>query len=153
MRVIAFIVAFLAATSGTPRTRVSFIVSARRAQRSVSSAELRRMFLGQTSRWSDGRRIIIYVRPSNTAEGRVFLDRLIRMSDIDYSQWWIGAVFRGEAAATPRVIDSPDAMIKAVAENADAIGFIATPNNVSGDVTVLAVDGKQPSDAAYPIAQ
>ena len=41
-----------------------------------------------------------------TPEGQLFLQQLIRMSDIDYAHFWIGAVFRGEASSAPRVIDS-----------------------------------------------
>src|SRR6266849_7341840 len=125
MRVLAVIV--LAATlmpGEPPRTSASFIVSSKRATKNLSSAELRRIFLGQTSRWRDGHRITLFVRPSSTPEGRLFLNRVVHMSDIDYSQWWIGAVFRGEAASLPRVIETGEGMVKAVAANEDAIGFI-----------------------------
>ena len=153
MRVLAVI--FLAATlmpGEPPRTSASFIVSSKRATKNLSSAELRRIFLGQTSRWRDGHRVTLLVRPSNTPEGRLFLDRVVHMSDIDYSQWWIGAVFRGEAASLPRVIETSEGMVKAVASNEDAIGFIGSPPN-SADVSVLTIDGKQPDDPAYPIAR
>jgi ABC-type phosphate transport system substrate-binding protein len=146
-----FAAALLAAASDAPRTRVSFIVSAKRPVKNVSSAELGRIFLGQTSRWPDGHRIVLYVRPSNTPEGRVFLDRVVHMADIDYSQWWIGAVFRGQAAAAPRVVETAEAMLKLVAADTDAIGFIAA--GAPADVVVLTVDGKAPSDAAYPIGR
>ena len=153
MRALAIAVLAAALMPGEPpRTSVPFIVSSKRATRDLSSAELRRIFLGQTSRWHDGHRIVLFVRPSSTPEGRVFLDRVVHMSDIDYSQWWIGAVFRGQAASVPRVIDAAEAMVKAVAANDDAIGFVGTSSNTSG-VSVLTIDGKQPGDAAYPIAR
>ena len=135
-----------------PRTSVSFIVSSKRATKNLSSAELRRIFLGQTSRWRNGHRIALFVRPPGTPEGRLFLDRVVHMSDIDYSQWWIGAVFRGEAASVPRVIESSEAMVKAVAASDDTIGFIGSPPSAS-DVSVLTIDGRQPEDPKYPIAR
>lgn len=150
LRTIPLVAALLlpATQNTSPRASASFVVSPRRAVRSISSAELRRIFLGQTTRWSDGHRIIVLVRPSHTPEGHVFLQRLMHMSDIDYAQWWIGAIFRGEAAATPRVIESPEAMLRIVAENADAIGFVEAPN---GEVVTLAVDGKLPGEVGYPV--
>jgi ABC-type phosphate transport system substrate-binding protein len=153
MRALAVIVLAAALMPGeAPRTSVAFIVSSKRETKNLSSAELRRIFLGQTSRWRNGHRITLLVRPSNTPEGRLFLDRVVHMSDIDYSQWWIGEVFRGEAASVPRVIESSEAMVKAVAANEDAIGFTGTPANAA-DVSVLTIDGKTPDDPEYPIAR
>jgi ABC-type phosphate transport system substrate-binding protein len=133
------------------RETVLFIVSSRRDVRDLSSADLRRIFLGQISRWKDGRRIILFLRPADSPEGRPFLDRVVQMSDIDYSQHWIGAVFRGEAARAPRVIGSRELMIKLVGENDDAIGFVWSATVATNSIIVLTIDGKVPSDPAYPI--
>ena len=150
--IILIVLAATLMTAEPPRTSVSFIVSSKRATKNLSSAELRRIFLGQTSRWRDGHRIALFVRPRGTPEGRVFLDRVVRMSEIDYSQWWIGAVFRGEAASVPRVIETSEAMVKAVSANDDAIGFLGSPVN-GAEVSVLTIDGKTPDDPAYPIVR
>lgn len=131
---------------------VSFLVCAKNPVRDISAGDLRRIFLGDISRWSNGHRIILFVRPAETQSGRTFLDRLVRMSDIDYSQWWLGAVFRGRAASAPRVIDTAEAMINAVAAVPDAIGFIG-PHDIAlqPGVAALTIDGKAPSDPEYPI--
>ena len=135
-----------------PHPSVSFLVSAKNPIRDVPAGDLRRIFLGEISRWSNGHRIILFVRPADTPEGRVFLDRLVRMSDIDYSQWWLGAVFRGRAANAPRVVASTEAMTKAVAANPDAIGLLLTsPAALESDVAILTIDGKLPTDQAYPV--
>jgi ABC-type phosphate transport system substrate-binding protein len=134
--------------------RVSFLVSAKNPIRDVSAGDLRRIFLGEISRWSNGHHIVLFVRPAETPEGHIFLDRLIRMSDIDYSQWWLGAVFRGRAAAAPRVMNSSEAMEKAVAANPDAIGFLLmTPAAVEPSLVVLTIDRKSPSDLEYPVRE
>ena len=151
--VLTSIALVLAIAATQPRQSVAFIVSARGHARARSSAEIRRIFLGQISRWEDGHRIALVMRPTTTAEGQVFLLRLIRMSDIDYAHSWIGAVFRGEASSATRVIESRDLTIKAVAENADAIGFILEGEALPESVTVLPIDGKLPADAEYPIAR
>jgi ABC-type phosphate transport system substrate-binding protein len=151
--VILFLVAITAgAAEPSPGTSVSFFVSARGAShdRNLSEGDLRRIFLGEISRWPNGHRIVLYVRPFDSAAGRLFLDRLIRMSDIDYAQWWLGAVFRGRAAAAPRVMTSTDAMSKAVAANADAIGFDSQQAHDT-ELLVLTIDGRAPGDARYAI--
>ena len=151
--VLTSIALLLATAAPQPRQSVAFIVSARGHAQARTSAEIRRIFLGQISRWEDGHRITLIMRPTASAEGRLFLERLIRMSDIDYAHFWIGAVFRGQASAAPRVIDSRDLAIEAVADNADAIGFVLDGEALPESVAVLAVDGKSPADAEYPIAR
>ena len=151
--VILFLAAIAAgAAEPSPVTSVSFFVSARGSDRSrnLSEGDLRRIFLGEISRWPNGHRIVLYVRSFDSAAGRLFLDRLIRMPDIDYAQWWLGAVFRGRAAAAPRVMPTPDSMSKAVAANADAIGF-DSPQAPDAELLILTVDGRAPSDPRYPI--
>ncbi len=149
---IFLLLATAASPAESPHASVSFLVSARNPLRDVSAGDLRRIFLGEISRWSNGHRIVLFVRPAETPEGRLFLDRLVRMSDIDYSQWWLGAVFRGRAAAAPRIVTGSDPMARSVAANADAIGFVATtPAAIEPDVAVLTIDGKPASDPAYPV--
>jgi ABC-type phosphate transport system substrate-binding protein len=149
---ILLLLATAARPAEPPGASVSFLVSAKNPLRNVSAGDLRRIFLGEISRWDNGHRIVLFVGPSDTPEGRLFLDRLVRMSDIDYSQWWLGEVFRGRAAAAPHIVAHTDAMTRAVAANADAIGFVATtPGTLDPDVAPITIDGKSPSDPGYPV--
>jgi hypothetical protein len=127
---------------------VSVLVSAKNPMRDISAGDLRRVFLGDISRWHNGHRIILFVRPMDTAEGRLFLNHLVHMSDIDYSQWWLGAVFDGRVANAPRVIGNAEEMVRAVAATPDAIGFVAASPPDPG-VIVLTVEGRTPADPRY----
>src|ERR1700759_82191 len=89
--------------SEPPLQSVAFVVAAGQSVRNLSLGDLRRIYLGQITRWRHGHPIVPLVSPPDVPEGRIFLDRVVRMSDIDYSHFWIGAVFRGEAAVAPRV--------------------------------------------------
>ena len=145
------LLATAAGAAEPPATSVAFLVSARNTVRDISAGDLRRIFLGEISRWANGHRIIVFVRSSETGAGRLFLDRLMRMSDIDYSQWWLGEVFRGRSANSPRVIASDEAMVKAVAATPDAIGFVAAPAVLDPGVEVLSINRREPSDPEYPL--
>lgn len=128
------------------------IVSVKQVTAGVSSAELRRIFLGQITRWPTHRRIVLLVRPPEVIEQELLLHRIIRMSDIDYSQHWLGQVFRGQAAAPPRTIESATAMKKAVAEDPDAVGLLQLSDLEPADLRglrVLMIDGKAPGHQAY----
>ena len=50
------------------------------------------------------------------------------------------------------MIGSRDQAVKAVAENADAIGFVLHGEALPESVIALTLDGKLPADAEYPIA-
>jgi len=135
------------------RDALVFITSRSQTTTSLSTAELRNIFLGRTTRWKNGRRILVIVRPATTPAGRDFLDRVVRMSEIDFSQDWLAAVFRGQVSSAPRVVASTDAVRKAIAGNANAIAFVLRSELVVEDETsirILAVDGKTPDDASYP---
>lgn len=135
-----------------PARPVAVIVSARRGTSDVSAADLRRMFLGQITRWPDGRRIQLYVRPAGNVEQRALLERVVRMTDIDFSRHWLGQVFRGEAASPPRTIESSEMMQQIVRTNADAVGLVLMPDLAADsqrNLRVLSIDGKSVSDERY----
>jgi ABC-type phosphate transport system substrate-binding protein len=146
--------ALLGLTAAAPHARMAsatFVVSPHSALRDLSSSELRRIFLGQTSRWRDRHRIVLCLPPTRSPEETLLLDRVVRMSAIDYSQQWVGAVFRGEVAAVPRVFGSRQALLEAVAENPYAIGVVATTEETIEPAVAITVDGKSPDDPAYPV--
>jgi hypothetical protein len=148
---VAILVMLAASLQGEERApAVSVLVCAKNPVHDVSAGDLRRIFLGDISRWRNGHRIVLFVRPMDTPEGRFFLDHVVRMSDIDYSQWWLGAVFRGRVANAPRVISNVDEMIRAIAATPDAIGFVSAPPLDPG-VSILMVDGKAPADPRYTL--
>jgi len=140
----------IGAAAPRPDESVIFVVAPASPIRDLSSAELRRILLAQTTRWGNRHRIVLYLRPTDSAEGRVVLDRLVKMTRIDYSQQWLGAVFRGDAPSVPRVFNSRTALLKAVAENPDAIGFVLAGEPVA-PARGLTVDGRTPDDPRYRV--
>jgi ABC-type phosphate transport system substrate-binding protein len=154
MGAILLLLAAAVSAAEPQRGSVAFLVPASNPLRNLSTGDLRRVFLGEISRWNDGHRIILFIPAPDTPARQTFLDRVVRMSDIDYSQWWLGAVFRGRAANAPRVMKSADAMIRAVATTPDAIGFVVfPPAGIDPAVVLLTIDGRSPSDSTYPVRE
>ncbi len=137
---------------GPRRDALVFVVSAHRTTTTASTAELRNIYLGRTTRWKDGHRIAVIVRASNTEAERTFLRRLVRMSDLDFSQHWLGVIFRGEAPSPPQVIEEAAAVRKKVAEHDESIALMLMSELATGDegIRALIVDGKMPGDNDYP---
>jgi ABC-type phosphate transport system substrate-binding protein len=135
------------------RDPLVFIVSAQQTTTTLSAADLRNIYLGRMTRWKNGHRIAVIVRPATSDAERAFLARLVRMSDIDFSQHWLGVIFRGEAPSPPQVIASAESVEKAVAANPDSIAFLLTSETLAEDdrsIRILTVDGQAPSEARYP---
>src|ERR1700738_3234172 len=87
--------------------RLLVIVSPSQSTTDISLADLRRIYLGQLSRWPTRHRILVVVPTPRSPEGALFIKRFINMAELDYSQHWIGTVFRGPASAAPLVAASP----------------------------------------------
>ena len=140
-----------AAAAASGSDALVFVVGARRQPIAVSSAELRKVYLGKTTRWPDGRRIVLAVRPARTAAGKIFFDRVVEMSDIDFSRHWLGVLFRGEAVAAPRVISGADEVRRLLARTPDALAFLLSSELDAGDTSLrpLAIDGRSPGSPSY----
>jgi ABC-type phosphate transport system substrate-binding protein len=151
--VVIVLMAMTAFAAVSRRETLVFITSKDQATTNLSTAEVRNIYLGRTTRWKNGRRISVIVRPATTAAGRTFLQQVVRMSEIDFSQNWLGVVFRGEASSPPQVIAPADAARKLVSGNADAIAFVSSSELAAEDeglIRTLTIDGKGREEEGYP---
>jgi ABC-type phosphate transport system substrate-binding protein len=137
--------------AGAPTDSLVFAVPVRQSTTKLSSAELRQICLGRITRWKDGRRIALAIRPSATRAGRAFFDRVVQMSDIDFSQNWLGIIFRGEAAASPRVLGSSEEVKRFLLRSPGGLAFLLASELDPEDssVRLLSLDGARPDDASY----
>lgn len=153
-RALALLLAAAAAVAEAApgRDALVFVRGGRAGAPAVSSAELRRIFLGQTTRWPDGRRIVLAVRPASTAAGRVFYARVAEMSEIDFSRLWLGNLFRGDAESEPRVVGPAEEVRRFLARTPDGIAFLLASEIDPRDPAIrpLTIDGREPGASGYP---
>jgi hypothetical protein len=108
-------------------------------------------YLGSITRWPNGQRITLVVLRAEAEAQRTFLKRVVQMTDIDYSQHWLGEVFRGRASGPPHVAASAAEAVRFVAGHPNAIGFVSM-EAVDASVSLLNVDGKSAEAEDYPLA-
>jgi ABC-type phosphate transport system substrate-binding protein len=147
---LALILSVGVAPAQTARHRLLVIVSAEQTVTALSLADLRAIYLGQITRWPSRRRIVTVIPKLSSAEGQIFLKRVIGMAELDYVQYWIGMVFRGQAAAAPLVASSGDEARRFVVAHTNAVAIIAD-GPVDKNIRVLAIDGKSIDAAGYPL--
>jgi hypothetical protein len=117
----------------------------------VTFAELRKIMLGDRQFWSSGQKVTLIVAQPVDPGRSVLLERVYKMSEQQFRQFWIARVFRGEVAEDPKVVISSEGVIEMVSVLAGSIAFVDNDDIPSG-VKVLRVDGLRPGDAGYSLA-
>jgi len=137
------------------RGRVAIVVHKSNALDDLSSAELRRILLGDETRWPGKEKITILLLPPGSEERKTLLRVLLRMSDDDFIRHWISRVFQGEATAGPKTASSAASLLRLVAGLPSALGVLDAEDVQDGDagLKVLRIDGKAPSEDGYPLVR
>lgn len=116
----------------------------------LSSADLRRLLLGDRAFLPSGERVTLFIRAPVARERDVVVRDLCRMTEAQFRQHWIAKVFRADATAGPRIVYSNESAIDQVSRVPGAIAFVAAPD-VTSAVKVIRVDGLAPNDRNYPL--
>lgn len=116
----------------------------------ISFAELRRIFLGEQQYWPDHSKVTLLVRAPTAYERSMVLDRIYRMDEDRFRQYWIGKMFRAEVAAGPKIVYSSEMALSLVSAIRGSITFVPF-SAVTPEVKVLRIDGKLPSEPGYPL--
>jgi hypothetical protein len=130
---------------------IAVIVHPDVAVEGISFAELRKIMLGDRQFWASGQKITLIVAEPVDPGRSVLLERVYKMSEQQFRQYWIGRVFRGEVAEDPKVVISSEGVIEMVSVLAGSIAFVDNDDVPSG-VKVLRIDGLLPNDEGYSLA-
>jgi ABC-type phosphate transport system substrate-binding protein len=112
--------------------------------------ELRRIFRGERQFWPDGSRVTLLVRAPVTQERKLVLQKIYRMNEDAFRQYWIAKMFRAEIAAGPKIVYSSEMARELVTAIPGAIGFMPV-GSVGAGVKVVRIDGRLPSDPNYSL--
>jgi hypothetical protein len=116
----------------------------------LSFAEFRRIMLADRQFWTTGQPITLIVRAPVALERTVLLERVYRMNEARYREYWVAKVFRGEASDGPRVVLSNEEALDLVGVIDGAITVIDA-DDVPEGLKVLKIDGHLPNEPGYPL--
>jgi ABC-type phosphate transport system substrate-binding protein len=114
----------------------------------ISLADLRRVFRGQRTRWSNGRRVTLVMRDPGTPERSAILQSLYGLDESEYRRTYLQAVFSGEATDAPKTLASTNGVLRFVYNVPGAIGYVRA-RDVGPSVKTLRVDGRMPGEPGY----
>lgn len=116
----------------------------------LSVAELRKIFLGEQSHWSNGRRISVVMLEPGRQERQVVLTQICRMDDKDFDKHYSQGLSSGEIHASPKTLASAAEVLKYVYNVPGAIGYVRV-TEADDSVKILHIDSRLPGDKEYSI--
>jgi hypothetical protein len=115
----------------------------------LKMSELRRVFTNADDSAFSGQRSVPFNHTAHSADRVGFDQTVLHMNEDEVSRFWIDRKIRG-LPGPPRAVDSLSQLLHLVARNTGGIGY-ARPAQVTSEVRVIRIDGKLPSDGAYPL--
>ena len=130
------------------RIPLAVIVSRANPLNELSSAQLMRMYMGDMVDSGGGR--LIPLNRATASEERQQFDRVVLgKSPEEMARYWIDRKIRGQSGA-PKAVEPVDVYERVVAKLDGAVGYVRV-GDVRGDVKIVRIDGKGPTDPGYPV--
>ena len=116
----------------------------------LSFAELRKIFLGEQSHWSNGRRISLVMLEPGKQERQAVLAQVCRMDDKDFDKHYSQGLSSGEIHAAPKTLSTSAEVLKYVFNVPGAIGYLRV-TEADDSVKILHIESRLPGDKDYGI--
>lgn len=116
----------------------------------VSSATLARYFKGEKTRAPDGTKMVVVMFDQGHAERAAALKGIYKLSESEFNDYFVCAIFTGAVSAAPRALATGAAIKGFVASTTGGISYLMG-RDVDDSVKVLKIDGKSPGEPDYPL--
>jgi ABC-type phosphate transport system substrate-binding protein len=116
----------------------------------LSFAELRKIFLGEQSHWSNGRRITVVMLEPGKQERQAVLAQIYRMDDKEFDKHFSPGQQAGEVHAAPKILATSSEVLKFVSNVPGAIGYVRV-TEADDSVKVVHIDSRLPGEKDYSI--
>jgi len=116
----------------------------------VSISTLSRYFKGEKTKAPDGTKMVVVMFDLGHAERAAALKGIYKLSESEYNDYFVCAIFTGSVSTAPRVLASGGAIKEFVASTTGGISYVMG-SDVDDSVKVLKIDGKSPGDPDYPL--
>ena len=127
---------------------LAIVVNRSNPMTEITLADLRRVFRGQRTRWSNGRRVTLVMRDPGAPEREAILQKLYGLDETTYRRTFLQAVFSGETNDAPKTLASTNGVLRFVYNVPGAIGYVRA-RDVDASVKMLRIDGRLPGEPGY----
>ncbi len=103
---------------------VDIIVNKANTIADLPLADAKKIFMGDKTTWPSGKRISVLMAAAGAPERAVVLREIFKMSDAEFTKYFMQAAFTGKVTAPPKEISSAAQMKTTVSGNPGAIGYV-----------------------------
>ena len=136
--------------NNTPTEPLVIVVNRSNPIDELSSAELRKIFLGNRSHWANGRRITLVMREPGDEERHIILREVCGMTEEQLKNHFLHGLFTGEILVSPKILSSSTGVRKFIFNVPGAIGYLRI-GDVDPTVKVVRIDELLPEDKGYKL--
>ena len=126
------------------------VVNTQNSVDNLSSRDLRQIFLGNRSYWSDGKRITIVMREPGEPERKAILRDVCSMTEEQFKVHFVRGLYSGEILTSPKILSSPWGVRRFIFNVPGAIGYLRQ-SEVDPTVKVVRIDELLPGDRNYKL--
>ncbi len=130
---------------------LAVIVNKKNPVTDLQFSELRAIMTLERQFWPDRHRVALYLPRSNTAEHKILLAKIYKMSTKKLRKYWVLKMFSGDIPAKPAYVPSAKAAAKKVRKSPGAVSVVRLADIPKG-VRVLLINGLKPGQPGYPLA-
>ncbi len=108
------------------------IASPNVTEQALSKQDVKNIFLGKRTKWSDGEPIVLVVMNGSAPYNEQFLNDFVEKNASQFNLYWKKAVFTG-TGSQPKGIEDPNETVNFIAASKGAIGYIdesVKPTNI-----------------------
>ncbi len=100
------------------------VVNKANSESSVAKPEAKKLLLGTTAAWGDGKKVVVALRPQGSPDRVALLKDICGMTEAEFTRYQMQAMFTGRAAVKTQDEPSSAAIKAFVKANPGALGFI-----------------------------
>lgn len=130
-------------------SRLAIVVAQSSPLKHLTSFELKKLYLGAHITDPAGERIIPFHHAASSPDRVAFEKKVLGMGPEEAASYWIDRKIRGQSGA-PKAVGSPELVQRVVSKVAHSVAYVRL-DQLRSEVRSIAIDGKLPTDAAYPL--
>jgi len=129
---------------------LAIVVNRSNPEDNLSLVELHKIFLGERSHWTNGRRITLVMRLPGDSERKTIVRDVCGMTEEQLKLHVLHGLFTGEILVSPKILTSPEGVRKFIFNVPGAIGYLRM-SDLDATVKVVSVENLWPGDRDYKL--
>ena len=98
--------------------------------------QIRNLYLGKIHTFPSGAEVTVLAQPEHSPAFNEFLSKVLQRSAANLNAYWARMLFSSRGSP-PRVISSPDKLLKLVQDNPNAIAYVLTSDIKGAKVRIV----------------